>query len=299
MNPKPLVCLAVTAMVQGISVHTISVAHAAEAPESPPAKFDISVDDPRPVSKALDALSQRLQILVTYEDPQYVYSGDIRDVTREVRKDGNLQKKVLVPAGGSLDVRDIDQPLKRDSQSSASAIERILSTHNLSSGEQQFRVEQSAGRFHVVPAHLRDRSGRWIETSSILDVMIKMPAAERSAFQTLEEICAHLSKAVGLSVVVGNVPINLFSQTTVNVSANDTTARSAVERTLDATRPNLTWKLFFAPDMRMYALNIVPVRIEADAQSSADRPESQPRQGSRPAPAGGGSRITGAKPPRP
>src|SRR5262245_54420252 len=47
----------------------------------------LSVDDPRPVAKALERLEDKYGWRITYEDPRYAYPGDIEDVTTKVRKD--------------------------------------------------------------------------------------------------------------------------------------------------------------------------------------------------------------------
>ena len=48
-------------------------------------RVDYIVDDPRPVAAAIDELTSRYGYLITYEDPPYSYSDDVKDVTAEVR----------------------------------------------------------------------------------------------------------------------------------------------------------------------------------------------------------------------
>src|SRR5687768_5365392 len=78
------------------------VAVCAFAAAAQPETRDVIVDDPRPVPAALQELATRHGRVVTYEDPRYLYSGDIKDVTREVRRDldrfpPGQAPKVLVP----------------------------------------------------------------------------------------------------------------------------------------------------------------------------------------------------------
>src|SRR5256885_13941815 len=68
----------------------------------------LSVDDARPLAEAIVLLESKFGGVITYEDPAYVYSGDISDVTESVRRD--LDKfepgkapRVLVPKGGKFD----------------------------------------------------------------------------------------------------------------------------------------------------------------------------------------------------
>src|SRR5712691_5723123 len=52
-----------------------------------PVKVSLSVQDPRPVAKAIVMLEARYGWIVTYEDPRYAYADDIADVTEKVRND--------------------------------------------------------------------------------------------------------------------------------------------------------------------------------------------------------------------
>lgn len=68
----------------------------------------ISVEDPRPVAKAITLLESRFGWVITYEDPRYINPADLSDVTEKVRRDLHKFKpgkapKVLIPKGGTLD----------------------------------------------------------------------------------------------------------------------------------------------------------------------------------------------------
>jgi hypothetical protein len=68
----------------------------------------LSVDNGRPLAEAILILETRLRTVINYEDPPYVYRGDMDDVTESVRRD--LDKfaprkapRVFVPKGGKLE----------------------------------------------------------------------------------------------------------------------------------------------------------------------------------------------------
>lgn len=57
----------------------------------------------RPVSTLIDQIRKRERISITYEDPRYANSADIEDVTAEVSRGSEVEKKygarILVPKG--------------------------------------------------------------------------------------------------------------------------------------------------------------------------------------------------------
>ena len=60
----------------------------------------ISVDDPRSLASAVEALERRHGWIITYEDPPYEFAADVIDVSRIARKDLDPSKpRVLVPRG--------------------------------------------------------------------------------------------------------------------------------------------------------------------------------------------------------
>jgi hypothetical protein len=77
---------------------------------------EIDVDDPRPVAAAVDQLVARFGYAITYEDPRYAFSDDLKDVTAEVGRDlarkypKNDAPRILVPAGGQLRI-SVNAPL--------------------------------------------------------------------------------------------------------------------------------------------------------------------------------------------
>src|SRR6266481_1560768 len=52
-------------------------------------KVKLSVQDPRPLAKAIETLESRNGWIITYEDPRYVNESEIADVTASVRRDLN------------------------------------------------------------------------------------------------------------------------------------------------------------------------------------------------------------------
>src|SRR5262245_59356678 len=71
-------------------------------------EIKLSVEDPRPVVKAIETLESKYGWVITYEDPRYANDSEIADTNLKIRKDPDNSKsseitKVLVPRGGALE----------------------------------------------------------------------------------------------------------------------------------------------------------------------------------------------------
>jgi len=226
-------------------------------------KVRISVEDGRPLAAAITMLEARFGWVITYEDPRYANAGDISDVTEKVRRDLHKFKpgrapKVLVPKGGSL-VFEYDYGADSKQRPDPNLIlKALLEAHTGSGNAGRFRLERGAQITHVVPAAIKDISGRFAPQESLLDVAISLPPKERTGLQMLYALCTELSKSVQLRVVVGTIPHGLFLQHKDNQGVERMIARDVlvqlIERAGRGTR--LSWQLFYDPGLKMYALNI-------------------------------------------
>ena len=82
-----------------------AIAAAAQSPQSGQIirsgqEAKLTVDSPRPLDSAAITLAQEFGIVMNAEDPQYLYSGDFKDVTAEVSRVPNPRRRILVPKGG-------------------------------------------------------------------------------------------------------------------------------------------------------------------------------------------------------
>ncbi len=65
----------------------------------------LTVDSPRPMDSVAKTLSQSYGMVINSEDPQYLYRGDMKDVTAETVRTMRPGLRVLVPQGGRLEIR--------------------------------------------------------------------------------------------------------------------------------------------------------------------------------------------------
>jgi hypothetical protein len=223
----------------------------------------LSVSGPRPVEEAVQQLVSRYGYVITYEDPQYSYGGDLRDVTAEVRTD--LQKfaagkapKVLGHVGGTLTF-SVPAASSFDRQTMAGVLKGVIQAQEKNEHGGHFRVEETEGAFHVVPGEWRDRNGNWASHTSILDAPISLPMQERSFPAMLEAICNAVGSASHVDIVVGTGATT--SGERYALGADNEPARLVLSRALKSTEKKLTWLLLYGNDLteRMYALNILAV----------------------------------------
>ncbi|HKP37393.1 MAG TPA: hypothetical protein VJT71_11080 [Pyrinomonadaceae bacterium] len=221
----------------------------------------LSVNNGRPLAEAIVVLEVRFGRVITYEDPPYVFAGDINDVTESVRRD--LDKfepgrapRVLVPKGGKFDFVIVQNA--NGSPAQDRTLQRLVHDYALSAQSARFRLEKSADAFHVVPTLVRNSSGRLTSQIPVLDARITLPAKERTGFQEIRDFCAEVSRVTGKQVVMGTIPSLLAAHKERYGIPNATTARIALARMLkrfEAGR-GLSWRLLYDPGMKIFVLNI-------------------------------------------
>lgn len=226
-------------------------------------KMHLSVADPRPVAKAVETLEAKYGWVITYEDPRYVHSSEIADVTGSVRKDldkfrPGKSPRVLIPKGGSLTIDyDVEADTNRPTDP-ATVVRQLLNAHAASSNAVVFQLESGGRAIHVMPTAFRNRAGELVPQESVLNSSITLPAGRRSGLQSLEALCTAVSEATQMRVVVGTIPLKLFMQPRNQQGAAGERARDVLVNMLEDIKSGtkLSWQLLYDPGMQMYVLNI-------------------------------------------
>lgn len=125
----------------------------------------LTVQDPRPVAKAILELEKRYGWRITYEDPPY-------------------SRYRLVPRGGNLTFT-----LPSANPNELGAVEALVKSYNASRGGTVFAVVRGAGLLHVGPRQMTGLSGTFEPVKPILDTVITIEPKERTANALIEEIC--------------------------------------------------------------------------------------------------------------
>jgi hypothetical protein len=215
----------------------------------------IDVNGGRPLAAAVLELERRYGLVITYEDPPYLFSGDTVDITAQVSRVPNPTRRTLVPAGGAFHFA-YHEEAARSATGIASVLKDLLQTYNDSGKVLGFRLDRTGEAYHIIPVSHRDATGSLVSTSPLLDATISIGAQERTALQMVEAFVNAVSRATGTKVSVGTVPLNLLMQTRVQGVATDGTARKILFDALQATGRKLSWRLLCDPAPGDCALNV-------------------------------------------
>jgi hypothetical protein len=105
------------------------------------------LDGSRPLLKAAEMIELKTGIPVDYEDPEYLWEGDFKDVTSTVAKK-KVNHRVLVPRGGPVVLT-----FSNDRPTAATGMSHAISV--LQSALDQHHGQQLPGEFQVI------QTGHW------------------------------------------------------------------------------------------------------------------------------------------
>jgi hypothetical protein len=143
------------------------------ASEQEPIRIHV-VDYPRPIAAAVLQIEKHFGWVVTYEDTRYVHPSDIVDVTEQVRRDGNMSKRVLGMRNGSIDLTYTPRPGTIEAQV-GEVLQEVLAHSNAAGNAGEFRIDWVPGGYHVVPVAMKGKSGATEPYASLLDTRITLP----------------------------------------------------------------------------------------------------------------------------
>ena len=249
-------------LLAGVAAGIATAAEPTEpAAPAEPVERTIAVDTHRPLSAAVTLLQARHGWLMTYEDPAYVHASDVVDATEQVRQDldqypPGQAPKVLVPRAAALEVHyrvASDLPARANAES---ALKAALAAHMRADNPGRFHLLKAGRYIHVVPDQVKDETGKWQPTASLLDAQVILPAGQGSTLDVLAELCRHLSDATGAHVELGTTPINLLARHECQLTALEGSARTVLTRVLDEVGDRFVWQLLYDPGLKWHVLNI-------------------------------------------
>jgi hypothetical protein len=248
----------------------------------------LTIDDPRPVGKGVQELVSRYGYVITYEDAQLAYEGDLQDVTTQVRKDldqypAGKAPKVIVPLGGTITLTIPSSP-SITPKALATVLTQLTQVQSSRGEGGHFRVEQTGDAFHVIPTEARDQNGNWAKQTSVLDVPISLPLQDRDQVEMLRAICSAVNAATHVKMGVGGLGrgIEIAGQPRLyRLGADNERAREVLMRALALinTPQKLTWLLFC--EANTCALNIqgVPDRPSLPEPAASKTPVKAGKSG--------------------
>lgn len=213
-----------------ICVVSLLMIPAGQAPER------LSVNDPRPLSAAVDLVERRCHCAITYEDP--LWTSD------DVALSGP-HWPAMIPKGGLFTFDAPDVAATTPAQMAAAMAQVVRAFEQSGSGRGAFRVTNDITAVHVVP-----RPG------SILDTPVTIAHATRRLDDVVTVTLAEVERATGQKIALARFPNNFFFQHRVEIDAQQEPARDVLVRALAASGRALSWRVFFDATMRQYYLGL-------------------------------------------
>ncbi|MDQ2711078.1 MAG: hypothetical protein M3Y72_17345 [Acidobacteriota bacterium] len=224
------------------------------------------IRDPRPLAQLAILLQYRYAKAVTYEDPLWVWTGELQAGGRA----NPTAKWALIPITRALSL----PALLNTSQGPSAILTQAVAQYNSRPESPQFKVTTWELGFHVIPTRVHDESGALVDSSNPLDLVISIPEGERSATEHFQQLCAAVSAASGVTIKLmppGIRPGSLDQLFAVEPSpfswgGNDMVARDALSELVLRSATTLSWQLRCQASAqaqdRFCFLNIQPLEVE-------------------------------------
>jgi hypothetical protein len=246
---------------------------------------EVVVRNVRPVAAALDVLERRFHVPITYEDPPYLFEGDIEDVTAKVARPEAIAAAKdrgdppLVIRGMKERELRFDAPSGSSARDVKVAVSNILNANNSSDRPPAiFGVKEIGGRYHVYPVRIKTGAGDYVSHSSVLDVRISLEPKARDCREFWMDFCRALARAANLIIELGGGASG-GGDCRTKISGQDVTARQmlldflAEREASPAAWGKYSWLLLNdAMTPAAFGLNpvMVPVDSSTEAEPSAD-----------------------------
>ena len=220
----------------------------------------IHVDYPRPVAEAVRQIEKHFGWVVTYEDTRYVHSSDIVDITEQVRRDGNMTKRVLGMRAGSINLTYRPRPGTIVETQVGEALQQLVAHSRGVDNTGDFRIDWVPGGYHVVPVALKGESGVMEPYASPLETRITLPYQQEDGLEMMLRVAYAVTKTSGRAVNPGTMPMSGLGRAKVAVGAQNERARDVLWRALQSISPRLSWQLLCdVGEKGSCAINIYPV----------------------------------------
>lgn len=225
-----------------------------------------TVVTPRPLGTVADRLQEAWARPVTYEDPVWLWSGDLFTDKPGVKwATYPKHRAVQLPPAA---VKNLDR--KQDS----TLLAQIVEAANRSGDGPEFAVRTSSFGIHIVPVASADANGRMGPTTPLLDQTVSVPKAIRAPIEHLRALAEAITISTGMRIHDGigsiGVRFNQFFTGTGSLmfewGAEQRQAREALIDLLTRSATTFSWRFNCqpaeSPQDRFCVLNIVPIMVQ-------------------------------------
>lgn len=237
----------------------------------------LTANDPRPLSQAIEAISQEYGWIVDFEDPLYRSHFDLVDATDPKWRATHPTAKGAMRVSGGLFQSSFPEPSSISSgDAEEQVLQKLVADYNSSGNPGKFIVRKEAeGRFAVVGTSRKDENGRDEAVNALLDTAISIPVQQRDATATLQLIVDTLSANTRVKVYLGTIGLSSdpLQDAQLAIGGANVPARTLLLQALDAissTSPHFrgifVWNFLFDADTNAYWLRLrSATKTETDA----------------------------------
>jgi len=225
----------------------------------------ISVNNPRPLARALASVQEIYRSVIDFEEVPYEHPADL-DSTLFPGSSGASPH--VVPHGGQLTVT-----LSPGADTTPYlAAESVLSAFISAGYGGEYVVQQGQGRIEVVPTRLRGANGSMRNVLPIMGIQISLPLANRPAAATFALLATKLSAASGIRVVLADEPFQ--DNAMIEYGAENKSARDIIAEIASRSGMPLSFMLLYDPYEKSHYLtikNVAPTSPPVGATTSIPR----------------------------
>jgi hypothetical protein len=197
-----------------------------------------------------------------------LFSGDLE--SKPTPTGMTILTKITVPISMSL------SPMEASTsaiEGRLSVVKELLDAYARNSGGDSFRAIRDGSFIHIVPLRIRAENGTAVPFDPLLGTKISFSEHHFANLNELVQmVLDEVARSRGVSIVVGEIPTNIFRQTSVVEVANNEPARDVLERAfaelngprlaIGLPKIGLTWNLVYDPTDRGYWFHAGAIEID-------------------------------------
>ena len=226
----------------------------------------LTANDPRPLSQAVEAISQEYGWVVDFDDPLYTSRFDLVDATDPTWKASHPNAKATRVAGGLFQSNFPEPSSISSGDVEEQVLQKLIADYNASGNPGKFVVrKETEGRYAVIGVSRRDEAGKDETVNALLDTAISIPVQRRDARATLQLVVDTLAASSGVKVYLGTVGLSSdpLQDAELTIGGSNVPARTLLLQALDgisSTSPHFrgifVWNFLFDADTNGYWLRL-------------------------------------------
>jgi hypothetical protein len=253
---RKLTIAACTALVAASSTQPVVLAQGFAHVSAIGDVIDVRADSvENALNHAIHELRQVCRCVISYEGPEWTYSGDVQQ-----KSDGrggtitNTRKRTLhASVPGTL-------PLTRET--ATDIVLQLIAEDERGSSSARYQVTQGRA-LEIRAVRVKNQAGVEVDADLLLDTPISIARGTLDVATWISRIGFELQRRTGKQVLAGVSAGAPFSREPIALDANDEPARIVLERLLSSLHYPAGWNIMYIPAIKTHSLTIVFQRVQA------------------------------------